>query len=121
MSLLAGSGGPSASTFKNLKTGDFVRRSMLGEVQDEHISRDPNVKGSLSIANTGEPNSVGSQFLMNLADNTCFNWFSPGSSSFTVFGQIIEGYEICVAISTVRCKHERPIFPVKMNSIALTQ
>merc|ERR1712100_153249 len=65
----AGTGGPPDGTFKNLKTGKTERRSNGGNIQDENISRDTNAPGTLSMANTGSPDSGGSQFFMNVADN----------------------------------------------------
>merc|ERR1711998_547710 len=56
----AGTGGPPDGTFKNLKTGGTERRSNGGNIKDENISRDSNAPGTLSMANTGRPNSGGS-------------------------------------------------------------
>merc|ERR1712157_368033 len=95
----SGTGGPKDGTFKNLKTGATERRSNGGNIKDENISRDSNVKGTLSMANTGQPNSGGSQFFLNVADNTNLDWFSPGQSKHPVFGKIIEGMDVAVKIS----------------------
>merc|ERR1740130_839362 len=65
----AGTGGPKDGSFKNLKTGGQERRSNGGNIKDENISRDTNAPGTLSMANTGSPNTGGSQFFMNVADN----------------------------------------------------
>merc|ERR1719440_1888768 len=52
----AGTGGPSDGQFKNLKTGGMETRSGGGNIKDENISRDSNVEGTLSMANTGQAN-----------------------------------------------------------------
>lgn len=75
---LTGTGGPSDGTFPNLVSGASETRSNGGNIQDENISRDSNVPGSLSMANTGSPNSGGSQFFINVAHNSFLDWFSPG-------------------------------------------
>ncbi|MEL6349673.1 MAG: peptidylprolyl isomerase, partial [Myxococcota bacterium] len=59
-----------------------------GTIQDEFpaqhkISNEP---GTLSMANTGRPNSGGSQFFINTAHNAYLDWFSPGQSKHPVFG-----------------------------------
>merc|ERR1712099_59511 len=74
----AGTGGPEDGTFKNLKTGETEKRSNGGTIKDEHTSKDPNTKGTLSRANTGQKNSGGSQFFLNVADSTNLDWFTPG-------------------------------------------
>merc|ERR1712228_1092780 len=116
----AGTGGPPDGTFKNLKTGGTERRSNGGNIKDENISRDSNAPGTLSMANTGQPNSGGSQFFLNVANNSNLDWFSPGQSKHPVFGKIIEGYDVCVAISKVPTRNDNPVNPIKMNSIKIS-
>merc|ERR1719316_2613973 len=62
-----GTGGPPDGQFKNLKTGAMETRSNGGNIKDENISKDTNEPGTLSMANTGQPNSGGSQFFINVA------------------------------------------------------
>merc|ERR1719487_118239 len=115
----AGTGGPPDGTFKNLKTGGTERRSNGGNIKDENISRDTNGVGTLSMANTGSPNSGGSQFFMNVANNSNLDWFSPGASKHPVFVKIIDGYDVAVAISKVPTRNDNPITPIMMNSITV--
>ena len=42
------------TTFRNLKTGAEEKRLPGGNIKDEHISKDSNKPGTLSMANTGE-------------------------------------------------------------------
>ncbi|CAE8624943.1 unnamed protein product [Polarella glacialis] len=117
----AGTGGPPDGTFKNLKTGVTERRSNGGNIKDEHTSKDSNVSGSLSMANTGTKNSGGSQFFINVANNQNLDWFSPGPSKHPVFGRITEGMDICVAISKANTTdQDRPVTPIVMKSIAIS-
>merc|ERR1712178_274290 len=116
----AGTGGPPDGTFKNLKTGGTERRFNGGNIKDENISRDTNAPGTLSMANTGQPNSGGSQFFMNVADNKNLDWFSPGQSKHPVFGKITKGMDVAVAISKVRTRDDNPVQPIKMKSIKIS-
>lgn len=61
------------------------------------------------MANTGQPNSGGSQFFINVADNSFLDWFSPGQSKHPVFGKVIEGYDVAVAISEARTRNDNPM------------
>merc|ERR1712066_297067 len=116
----AGTGGPKDGTFKNLKTGATERRSNGGNIKDENISRDTNAPGTLSMANTGSPNSGGSQFFINVADNRNLDWFSPGSSKHPVFGKVTSGFDIAKKISQVRTRDDNPVNPIRMNKITIT-
>merc|ERR1719316_829858 len=113
----AGTGGPPDGTFTNLKTGGTERRSNGGNIQDENISRDSNEPGTLSMANTGQPNSGGSQFFMNVANNNNLDWFTPGPSKHPVFGKVLSGYDVVKKISEVRTRQDNPVDPIKMNFI----
>eukprot|EP00811_Abedinium_folium_P009963 NODE_19214_length_854_cov_3.828061.p1 GENE.NODE_19214_length_854_cov_3.828061~~NODE_19214_length_854_cov_3.828061.p1 ORF type:complete len:190 (+),score=19.09 NODE_19214_length_854_cov_3.828061:136-705(+) len=115
----AGTGGPADGTFKNLVTGATERRTRGGNIQDEFISRDTNATGTLSMANTGRANTGGSQFFLNVADNSNLDWFSPGQSKHPVFGKVIEGFDVTLAISRVPTRDENPITPIRMNSITI--
>eukprot|EP00930_Biecheleria_cincta_P061094 TRINITY_DN46668_c0_g1_i1.p1 TRINITY_DN46668_c0_g1~~TRINITY_DN46668_c0_g1_i1.p1 ORF type:complete len:220 (-),score=29.36 TRINITY_DN46668_c0_g1_i1:159-818(-) len=116
----AGTGGPPDGDFLNLQTGQKETRSNGGNIKDEHVSKDTNCPGSLSMANTGQPNSGGSQFFINVSANSNLDWFSPGSSKHPVFGQVIENYELCVLISQVKTQADNPVQPIRMKSITIT-
>merc|ERR1712170_188531 len=94
-------GGPPDGTFKNLKTGATEKRFGGGNIMDENISRDSNEPGTLSMANTGSPNTGGSQFFLNVAHNDFQDWFSPGESKHPVFGKVTKGFDIVQAIVKV--------------------
>merc|ERR1712228_703426 len=53
----AGTGGPEDGTYKNAWTGEEYKRFGGGNIKDENISKDTNAAGTLSMANTGRPNS----------------------------------------------------------------
>merc|ERR1711904_705285 len=116
----AGTGGPPDGTFKNLKTGATERRSNGGNIKDENISRDTNAPGTLSMANTGRPNSGGSQFFINVADNRNLDWFSPGASKHPVFGKVTSGYDVVTKISKVKTSNDNPVNPIRMNRITIS-
>jgi cyclophilin family peptidyl-prolyl cis-trans isomerase len=93
-----------------------------GTIQDEHpeeakLSNEP---GTLSMANTGRPNSGGSQFFINTVHNHYLDWFSPGPSKHPVFGRVTEGIDVIHAIeSTPTDAGDRPFTPVKVERITI--
>ncbi len=96
--------------------------SPKGNIQDEHpedakLSNEP---GTLSMANTGRPNSGGSQFFINTAHNAYLDWFSPGPSKHPVFGKVVNGMDVVKAIETTRTgAGDRPVTPVRMIKITI--
>ena len=70
----AGQGGPPDGEFINLVSGETEKRSNGGNIKDENISKDSNDVGTLSMANTGRPNSGGSQMFINVKHNSNLDW-----------------------------------------------
>jgi cyclophilin family peptidyl-prolyl cis-trans isomerase len=71
------------------------------------------------MANTGQPNSGGSQLFMNVADNANLDWFSGGASKHPVFGKVIDGMDLATAISQVQTNDDNPAVPIKMLSVEI--
>lgn len=93
-----------------------------GNIQDEHpadakISNEP---GTLSMANTGRPNSGGSQFFINTAHNHYLDWFTPGQSKHPVFGRVVDGMDVVTQIEgTPTGAGDRPVTPMQVKSITV--
>ena len=91
-----------------------------GTIEDEHsadakLSNEP---GTLSMANTGRPNSGSCQFFINTVHNAYLDWFSPGPSKHPVFGKVVSGMDVVKKIeSSPTNSQDRPITPVKMISV----
>lgn len=91
-------------------------------IEDEHIA-DPrlsNVRGTISMANSG-PNSGGSQFFINLVDNTGLDFDKqPLSSKHPVFGAVIAGMDVVAAIGAVPTnERDLPLEPVVVTDVVV--
>ena len=101
----AGTGGPPHGTIADEFPPDFK------------ASNEP---GTLSMANTGRPNSGGSQFFVNTVHNANLDWFSAGGSRHPVFGKVIDGMDVVAKIENVRTDpNDRPLEPVKMFRVTV--
>ena len=93
-----------------------------GKIKDEFTAKFSNEPGTLSMANTGQPNSGGSQFFINTKHNAYLDWFTPGSSKHPVFGKVTGGMDVMNKIeSTPTGAGDRPRTPVKMISVTITE
>lgn len=80
---------------------------------DEIKPTNNNAKGTISMANSG-PNTNGSQFFINVADNGFLN------GKHTVFGHVTSGYDIVEKISLVQTgPGDRPVTAVAITSVEL--
>jgi peptidylprolyl isomerase len=108
-------------------TKDDTKQSLWGTsgsgytIEDEFIEGYSNVRGTISMANTGRPNSGGSQFFINLVDNTNLDFDKqPLSSKHPVFGRVIDGLDVINAIGNVATDgRDRPVEAVVIESIEL--
>ncbi len=101
----AGTGGPPHGTIP-----DEFR-------DDARLSNEP---GTLAMANTGRPNSGGSQFFINTVHTAYLDRFTPGPSRHPVFGRVIAGMEGVHAIEgTPTDASDRPRTPVQVRKVVV--
>jgi len=92
-------------------------------IEDEFVVGDKlsNRRGSISMANSGRPNSGGSQFFINVADNTFLDFDQPPlESKHPVFGQVVSGMEVVdkiVSVPTV--PGDQPVEPVIIEKMTV--
>lgn len=77
-------------------------------IKDEFTDHNKNDGGTISMANAG-PNTGGSQFFINLVDNSYLDKKHP------VFGKVVEGMNVVDAIGRIKTDAEdRPVSTVKI-------
>ena len=103
------------SSFHIIQGGGFY------EVDDDNIDRrepgDPiinesynglkNIRGSLAMARTTDPNSATSQFYVNLLDYPGFDYVAGGNVGYAVFGHVVDGMSVVddIGDNTVGTRH----------------
>jgi len=100
----AGTGGPPHGTIAD----EFPANARLS-----------NEPGTLSMANTGRPNSGGSQFFINAVHNDFLDFFTPGPSKHPVFGKVISGMDIVKRIERTQTLQDRPVSPIQVQRIVV--
>jgi len=101
----------------------YGRGGPAENVQDEFVSGEllTNTRGTIAMANTGQPNSGGSQFFINTVDNLALDFDKePLTSKHPVFGRVVEGMDVVDSISQVETKPgDIPVKPVIVQSITI--
>jgi cyclophilin family peptidyl-prolyl cis-trans isomerase len=119
----AGTGGPPPGTSFTIPDGTTITRDGGGNIPDEMIGEISNKPGTISMANTGQPNSGGSQIFINTVHNSFLDYFNPQTpSKHPVFGQVVEGMDVVTAIeNTPTGPGDKPKDPVVVETIVITE
>lgn len=90
-------------------------------IEDEFVEGLSNVRGTVAMANTGQPDSGGSQFFINVADNTGLDFDTePLTSKHPVFGRVISGMDVVDAIASVATEaQDRPREPIVIEDVVI--
>lgn len=83
--------------------------------EDEIHANNDNAVGTISMANAG-PNTNGSQFFINVADNDFLN------EKHTVFGRVVDGMDVVTTIASINTEGpDRPVEPVLITSVSIQE
>jgi peptidylprolyl isomerase len=86
--------------------------AIVDELPNKHL----NVRGSVAMAKTSEPDSATSQFYINLKDNASLD------SNYSVFGRVIAGMDVVDAIGSVETdSNDKPLEDVRLNAAFIVE
>jgi len=90
---------------------------------NESSNRLLNVRGTIAMARTSEPDSANSQFFINLADNYWLNYgyvtYYGATVGYCVFGRVVSGMSVVDAISAVATTTEGGMADVPVNDVII--
>ena len=91
-------------------------------IKDEFSAANQNNRGTISMANAG-PNTGGSQFFINLVDNTYLDWDDPRTpSAHPVFGEVVGGMDVVDRIGKVKTDSaDRPKVAVRITKAEVVE
>jgi len=78
-------------------TGTGYGDPSIPNIPDEFTDNNKNERGTISMANTGAPNSGSSQFFINVVNNSNEEF----DANYPVFGRVIEGMDVVDQIAKV--------------------
>jgi cyclophilin family peptidyl-prolyl cis-trans isomerase len=73
-------------------TAEGAQKPVKAPIKLESNNGLKNIRGTIAMARTNDPDSATSQFFINVADNEFLN-YAPGNPGYAVFGEVIEGMD----------------------------
>ena len=91
-------------------TGTGYGDPLIPTIKDELDDVNENRRGTIAMANTGQPNTGSSQFFINVADNNYLD------TKHSVFGTVISGMDVVNVISQVATDaNDKPLTDVTLT------
>ena len=102
-------------------TADMGRKPTKAPIVNEGSQTLPNLRGTIAMARTNNPDSATSQFFINLVDNDFLNAGVRGAG-YAVFGKVTEGMGVVDKIASVQTGRKQgmgdvPLSPVVIKSV----
>jgi len=107
---------------------DLSEKAKKATIKNEANNGLKNMRGTLAMARTPDPDSASSQFFINVVDNDFLNFRSetPQGWGYAVFGKVTEGMDVVDAIAAVKTGEKNgvpdvPNDPVVMKKVSVIE
>lgn len=100
---------------------DMTEKATGEPIANESRNRLHNVRGTLAMARTNDPDSAAAQFFINQRTNLRLDW-APGREGYTVFGEVLDGmsavdFMASAPVAEVAGHRDVPVEPIIIKEI----
>jgi len=101
-------------------TGQMARKETRTPIINEAKNGLSNMRGTIAMARTNDPDSATSQFFINHSDNEFLNYVDESKAGYAVFGKVTEGMEDVVdAIASVKTTTKNGMDDVPVETVTI--
>jgi len=102
-------------------TAQMKEKSNHDPIVNEAANGLKNLRGTLAMARTSDPDSATSQFFINHQDNAFLDYTGPQPNriGYAVFGKVIEGLDVLDKIAAVKTKRVGPHDDVPAETVEI--
>jgi len=79
-----------------------------------------NLRGTIAMARTSDPDSATSQFYINVKDNPSLD-YAPGRPGYAVFGRVVKGMDVVDAIAAVQTESRQGFNDVPVTDVIIIE
>jgi len=107
---------------------DMAQKESGEPIVNESANKLHNIRGTIAMARTSDPDSATAQFFINQRSNLQLDW-APGKEGYTVFGEVVKGMGVVDFIATAETDSallktsagERPFQDVPVETIVIKE
>ena len=99
-------------------TIDMREKETRDPIVNESQNRLHNIRGSVAMARTSDPDSATAQFFINQRTNLRLDW-QPGAPGYTVFGEVIDGMDVVDFIASSPVQQVGPHANVPIDPVII--
>jgi cyclophilin family peptidyl-prolyl cis-trans isomerase len=99
---------------------DMTERPTRPPVKNEAKNGLSNLRGTVAMARTNDPNSATAQFFINVKDNLSLD-FGVRGAGYTVFGEVLEGMDVADKIVAVPTSRKGPHSDVPQKPVLIVR
>jgi len=99
-------------------TVDMEEKPTRDPVANESQNRLHNVRGTIAMARTSDPDSATAQFFINQRTNLRLDWM-PGAPGYTVFGEVIDGMSVVDFIASSPTQQIGPFANLPVDTVLI--
>lgn len=101
-------------------TPDMQEKPAGDPIANESKNRLHNLRGTIAMARTEDPDSAAAQFFINQRTNLRLDWM-PGQPGYTVFGEVTEGMNVVDFIATAPVQQVGGHTDVPVDPVIITE
>ncbi|MBN1766211.1 MAG: peptidyl-prolyl cis-trans isomerase [Sedimentisphaerales bacterium] len=108
-------------------TQEKQQKSTHAPIKNESSNGLKNLRGTIAMARTNDPDSATCQFFINVVDNAGLDYEGPRPPGYAVFGEVVEGMDVVDAIRSVATTNRGgafandPVEAVVIESVKLVE
>jgi cyclophilin family peptidyl-prolyl cis-trans isomerase len=97
---------------------DMTEKPTREPIVNESRNRLHNIRGTIAMARTSDPDSATAQFFINQRTNLRLDW-APGSDGYTVFGEVTDGMNVVDFIASSPVTEVGPFTDVPVEPVII--
>ncbi len=99
---------------------DMSKKETRDPIANESKNRLHNIRGTIAMARTNDPDSATAQFFINQRSNLQLDW-TPGRMGYTVFGEVVDGMQVVDFIASAETGKVGPFSDVPLQPIMIVE